>query len=124
MKISFAKTGKTPIEFEETLQGCRLKGSLLKISRHEVELDSTLEGEIEMICDRCGEEYLQRVESPLKLTLSEVAVEGRNDLDIMEFPDGMIDIASIIESEINAMTAEYHYCPVCSKRDEAEELEF
>lgn len=124
MKIVFDKIGLTakPIEFD--IQGVKLEGTLEKSGYHLIALDAKLSGSIELSCDRCGNAYDYSVDNGLRLSLSDQVIENKDDLDIIEFLDGVIDITYIIESEINALKSAYHYCDNCDNVDEDFEIEF
>ncbi len=124
MKIIFEKVGSTakPVKIES--QGVTLAGTLQKSGYHRVTLDARMDGSMVLDCDRCGQSFDYIVETPLKLTLSDRISEDKDDLDIIEFLDGVIDVAYILESEINAIQGAYHYCSKCSNTDEDFEIEY
>jgi uncharacterized metal-binding protein YceD (DUF177 family) len=124
LKIIFEKVGSTakPIKIES--QGVTLAGTLQKSGYHRVTLDARMDGSMVLDCDRCGQNFDYIVETPLKLTLSDRISEDKDDLDIIEFLDGVIDVAYILESEINAIQGAYHYCSKCSNTDEDFEIEY
>lgn len=124
MKIHFDKVTQTPKSFVERQEGVVFEGSLSKRETHRVHLIGTIEGQIKVQCDRCGILFDQSLLTPVKLTLSDQIVEDKEDLDIIEFLNGEIDISFILESEIVAEKSEYHYCSDCSKLEEAVEIEF
>ena len=124
MKILFDKVGHNTKAFHEKSDGIELEGSLLKISHHRVSLQGKLNGHTEVSCNRCGSTFELSLDQPLKLTISDQIVESKDDLDIIEFLDGMIDISYILESEINTIKSEYHYCGNCQESDEIFEMEF
>ena len=102
----------------------KLVGTLQKSGYHQVALDAQLSGEITLDCDRCGESFRHNMATHLKLTLSDKVSEDKDDLDIIEFLDGVIDITYIIESEINAIEGAFHYCDHCDGSEEALEIEY
>ncbi|MCF6205395.1 MAG: hypothetical protein L3J47_00680 [Sulfurovum sp.] len=124
MKIVFDKIGSTAKPFELKVHGVRLGGTLQKSGYHRVLLDAQMEGEVPLICDRCGRSYRKQIENVLKLTLSDQVSEDKDDLDIIEFLDGVIDIDYIVESEINAIEGDFHYCDECDGSEEALEIEY
>ncbi len=124
MTIVFDKVGSTAKPIELSSEGILLEGTLKKSGYHQVTLDAALSGTLELDCDRCGETYLYTVDSKLALKLSDLVSEDKDDLDIIEFLDGKIDILYILESEINALKGSYHYCDKCDNNDEDFELEF
>ena len=124
MHIQFEKVGSAPKPFSCTREGLSLEGTLRKSGYHRVALLSALEGEISLQCDRCGKQYTKQLKHPLALTLSDEICKDKEDLDIIEFLDGVIDITYIIESEMNLQKSMYHYCPECDESDEILEIEF
>jgi len=97
---------------------------LTKRGYRRVRLEGELEGSIELSCDRCGEEYSYNLNSSLALTLSSEVIETKDDLDIIEFLDGIIDLEFIVQSEIASVQNSYHNCEKCESDDEEFEKEF
>ncbi len=124
MKIQFDKIGSSPRPFKIECEGVDLKGTLKKSGYHLLSLDGVMSGNIELDCDRCGRGYIHALTGPLKLSLSDQVLKDKEDLDIIEFLDGVVDITYILESEINAQKSTYHYCPECDSSDEDFEIEF
>ena len=124
MKIQFDKIGSAQKPFEVAVEDVLLQGSLKKSGYHLVALNDTIEGDIPLDCDRCGNEYVHTLKSTLKLSLSDQVLKDKEDLDIIEFLDGMVDITYILESEINAQKSTYHYCPECDNSEVDFEIEF
>jgi uncharacterized metal-binding protein YceD (DUF177 family) len=124
MTLQFDKIGQTPRTFRETYEGVVLEGSLYKSGYHRVRLESRLTGTLPVVCDRCGTAFDTPVDTQLALTLSDQCVEAKDDLDIIEFLDGKVDLAFIAESEVTAIKSEYHYCDDCLGNEETFEMEF
>jgi len=120
MKIVFDKIGSTAKPIEVTSKGVMLEGTLQKSGYHQVTLDAQMSGSIELDCDRCGDTYIYDV----RLKLSDLVSEDKDDLDIIEFLDGEIDISYILESEITSIESSYHYCDKCDNSDEDFEVEY
>jgi len=100
MKIVYDKIGQTKKPFELSVSGVKLEGTLAKSGYHRLGLEGNLSGQVELFCDRCGDMYHHDMKSPLHLTLSDEVIETKDDLDIIEFIDGVIDLEFIIQSEI------------------------
>ena len=124
MTIVFDKVGSTAKPFELNSKGVLLEGTLKKSGYHQVTLDAILSGSIELDCDRCGDTYSQNMDSKLILKLSDLVSEDKDDLDIIEFLDGKIDILYILESEITSIQSSYHYCDKCDNNEEEFEIEY
>ena len=124
MQMKFDKIGSTPKDFELNLGDAILDGTLQKSGYHRVALDAKLGGKVELDCDRCGQSFDYPLEGELKLTISDQVIEDKDDLDIIEFLDGNIDLTYILESEINALKGAYNYCQNCDNGNEEFEIEF
>jgi len=83
-----------------------------------------MEGKIHLVCDRCGEAFEETIDLPLNLHLSDRPLPVEEDLDTVEFLDGTIDMAELMESEIASYRTDYHYCPKCSVEDREIDLQF
>ena len=124
MKIVFDKIGQTKKPFELSVSGVKLEGTLAKSGYHRLRLEGNLAGQLELSCDRCGKAYQQDMNYPLHLTLSDEVIETKDDLDIIEFIDGVIDLEFIVQSEIASVQNSYHYCEECKNDEEEFEKEF
>ena len=124
MKIVFDKIGSTAKPVELSLEGVKLEGTLKKSGYHQVTLDAHMSGSIELDCDRCGDTYNYDMDNKLQLRLSDIVSEDKDDLDIIEFLDGEIDISYILQSEINTFKNAYNYCDKCANSDEDFEVEY
>jgi uncharacterized metal-binding protein YceD (DUF177 family) len=124
MKIVFDKIVSTAIPVELASEGVFFTGTLKKSAYHQVTLDGKMTGSIELTCDRCGVTYNSTVDNPLCLKLSDIISEDKDDLDIIEFLDGEIDMEYILQSELNTFRSTYNYCDSCSNSDEDFEVEY
>ena len=124
MKIVFDKIGSTPTPFEFESEGVKLEGTLKKSGYHQVILDAKMSGSIELSCDRCGKTYSYDIDNVLELKLSDIISEDKDDLDIIEFLDGEIDMSYMLQSEINTFKSTYNYCDSCDNSDEDFEVEY
>lgn len=124
MNIVFDKITSTPMPFEFSSEGVSCVGTLKKSGHHQVILDAHLSGSVELSCDRCGDTYNYDVDTPLQLKLTDIVSEDKDDLDIIEFLDGEIDMLYILQSEINTLKSTYNYCDKCNNGDEDFEVEY
>jgi len=124
MEIVFDKIGSTAKPIELSSEGLKLVGTLQKSGYHRVTLDAQLSGCLELSCDRCGDTFNSGIDTQLKLKLSDLVSEDKDDLDIIEFLDGKIDILYILQSEINTFKSTYNYCTYCDNDDETFEVEY
>jgi uncharacterized metal-binding protein YceD (DUF177 family) len=124
VKIVFDKVGTAPHPFSLSQQAVTMEGELHRKSSHLVELSARLSGSIALDCDRCGRDYTASLDEPLRLQITDVISQDKEDLDIIEFLDVVIDGAYILESETNALVGDYHFCPQCAVSDEPIEIEY
>jgi len=95
-----------------------------KKDRNLVELKALMKGDVELFCDRCGSLYRQPINEDLTLHLTDKIPQDKDDLDIIEFLDGVVDISYIFESERESLSQVYHFCTRCATDDEILEIEF
>jgi len=124
MTIVFDKINSTAKPIDLSSKGITLDGTLQKSGYHQVTLDATLNGCLDLDCDRCGDTYNYDIDTKLRLKLSDLVSEDKVDLDIIEFLDGKIDLLYILESEITSIESSYHYCDKCDNNDEDFEVEY
>ena len=124
MTIVFDKIGSTAKPIEVNSKGVVLEGTLQKSGYHQVTLDAQMHGDIELSCDRCGDTYDYKIDNKLRLKLSDLVSEDKDDLDIIEFLDGEIDLSYILESEITSIESSYHYCDKCDNDEVDFEIEY
>ncbi len=124
MTILFNKVLQTAKPFQEEADGVIFDGVLQKSASHSVNLSGEIKGTVAVQCNRCGTSLDYLLETPLRLTISDQVIETKDDLDIIEFLDGKIDLSFILQSEINTIKSAYHYCEACGQNAEAFEAEF
>lgn len=124
MTIQFSKVLQAGKPFYEEANGVTFDGVLQKSGSHSVNLQGEIKGTVAVQCNRCGASLDYPWETPLKLTITDQVIETKDDLDIIEFLDGKIDLSFILQSEVNALKSAYHYCEECEQNDEALEIEF
>lgn len=117
MKIPFISL-KSPYEFNINSGDVNFKGQLLKLKNGLVECQGQIFGNLESICDRCGKEIILELNYQVKLNLSDGIYEDQeNELsDTIEFLDGKIDLAYVLESEIESFKSDYFYCENCKEQ--------
>ncbi len=124
MKIAFEKISASPKTVRGECDGVVFSGTLYKKTRHEAVVDGAMHGVLPLICDRCGKRFDYAVDTRIKLTLCDTVSENKEDLDIIEFLDGIVDTDYIVQSECSAIEGAYHYCSGCEANEEALEVEF
>jgi hypothetical protein len=124
LKIAFGKVGRSPGNFRHRMEELEISGTLLREGAHEVSMESEIRGEITLVCDRCGAEFSEEMKLPLNLSLTDQARKVTEDLDTIEFLDGVIDIPRLMEGEIASYRSAYHYCPKCRQDEREVDIEY
>ena len=124
MKIDFKKIAKTPKSVEVSYSSedleCLEEGEILTFKGDLVRKDSKLiafkgrlEGKMNLVCAKSGEEFVKDLGQDLALYFSDGIWEmqsQKNDfsLDVIEFFDGFIDFDSIAISEAESIRLDYN----------------
>jgi len=124
MEISFSKIKQSPIDVNYSKDGVEIIGTLERVSRDNIKLDSNFKSNVEVICNRCGKEYKIDANYPLGLILSDGGYNGKDELDVVEFYDGKIDFDYLALSEVTSIKEDYNFCSECQDTDELLEVEF
>jgi uncharacterized metal-binding protein YceD (DUF177 family) len=114
LEIAFKKVAKEALDFELVKDGVRFFGKVSKKSDGLILLKADLAGKISHSCDRCGEDLEIEINEPLEILVSDGIYKGAADeIDVIEFYDGFIDFDEILQSEIESVKSDYHYCAKC-----------
>ena len=124
MEISFSKIKHSPIDINYSFNNSSVVGTIERINRDCVKLNSNFKSSVDVICNRCGKEYKVDVEYPLELILSDGRYNDKDEIDVVEFFDRKIDFNYLIESEIASIKQDYNYCSSCQDSDKLLEVEF
>ncbi len=124
MKISFNKVGRSPSSIDFSQDRLLMSGELLKEDIHKIHFIAKITGELSFECDRCGKEFSQNINLPLDLILVDQVHKVGDDLDTIEFLDGIIDMSLLMESEIASYRSTYHYCKECEQSEVEVDIEY
>lgn len=112
MKIAFAKIGSEPLNISHEYEGISFNGTLKRKNAEQVLATGELNGVLRHFCDSCGQALEIDVNESLELCLNDGATSAQ-ELDIVEFYDGFIDLDELINSEIESIKSDYFYCKNC-----------
>lgn len=115
MEILFKKISTQEIHFDTKKDDIRFFGTAQRESKDLVLCKCQLEGSILHQCDRCGEEFTLTLNDSFELIASDGVYSKDDTLDVVEFHGGSIDFNSFLESEVEALKSDYHYCKNCTK---------
>lgn len=114
MKIVFKKIPHVGVDFETSLENIKFYGKLEKKSKNLVHCSGKLEGSFTCLCDRCGDDLLWKVNEKIDLQVSDGLYHNSEELvEVMEFFDETINLDTILQSEIETLKSDYHYCVTC-----------
>ena len=114
MKIALIKVKSQEIPFDVKADSVSMSGFLKPKSRNLIQLEAMIDAKLTLPCDRCGAPLEVVLHEPLTLLVSDGAYEDiNNDFDIIECFDGFVNIDEILDSEINLIKSDYHYCTNC-----------
>ena len=115
MKIVFKKIPVSGIDFETSFDKIKVYGILEKKSKNLVKCRGKLEGTFTCQCDRCGEELFLYADEKIELFANNGLYEsGDKLLEVIEFFDETVDLDTILQSEMETLKSDYHYCSSCS----------
>jgi uncharacterized metal-binding protein YceD (DUF177 family) len=115
MKIVFKKVPITGVDFKTSFEDIKFYGILEKKSRNLVQCSGKLEGTLSCHCARCGDEMSLHVDEKINLLVSDGLYESGEELvEVMEFFDETVDLDTILQSEVETLKSDYHYCATCS----------
>jgi uncharacterized metal-binding protein YceD (DUF177 family) len=120
MKIALRKVGKTPLNFEKSLDNIYIKGNLVYDNDKLFLLEAKLSGTIELDCSVCGEEFDLELDEDLRFFISDgVFKDEENSLiDVVEAQNGELDIDELLHSEIELIKSDYHCCEFCEMSED------
>ncbi len=117
MKIEFRKVPQSPKSFSAESHSVKIEGTFCKITPTLVKIDSTLTGNTDVICCRCGEDDTVTLNEEFNFLISDGIYKSESEDLVIEIYDGMIDFDEVIESEISSQISDYHICANCANSD-------
>lgn len=122
MKIDFKKITRETKPFELKRENISFCGTFQKDSLGLVQIDGTLSGELQVVCDRCGKEFLTPISDEVHIKVSDGSYKGEErEYDVIESYDGFVDFDYIFESEVESLKSGYYYCDECAGKNEIEQ---
>ncbi|MFV0481708.1 MAG: DNA-binding protein [Campylobacteraceae bacterium] len=116
MQIAFKKVVKEGLDFSLHVKETKFFGKVYPKRDSLVLCQGDIKGEVSHICDRCGKDMVLDVNEKVEILISDGIYEGDTDeFDVVEFYDGLIDFDELLNSEIEAIKSDYHYCENCLK---------
>ena len=115
MQIFFKKITQQKSNFNLDINDVKIEGIFYRDKRL-VCIDARLDGKISNQCFRCGNDFIQEINSNLELKISQNEYKDQQDetlLDIIEVFNDKICFNEIFISEIDSIKSDYHACKNC-----------
>jgi|AAUQ01.1.fsa_nt_gi uncharacterized metal-binding protein YceD (DUF177 family) len=123
MQIDFRKIKGSTLDIDYSKDSSSIVGTIERVDRDSVKLESNFSTELELICNRCGKEFKREFNYPLELLLTDGVYSDPTEINIIEFNQGKIDFDYLLNSEIASIEEDYNYCDSCQDREDFE-IEF
>ena len=123
MQIDFRKIKGSTLDIDYSKDSSSIVGTIERVDRDSVKLESNFSTELELICNRCGKEFKREFNYPLELLLTDGIYSDPTEINIIEFNQGKIDFDYLLNSEIASIEEDYNYCDSCQDREDFE-IEF
>jgi len=120
MQIQLRKIHENRHPFSINKKGVICSGEFWRSGKHDVTIEGTIEGDVNLRCDRCGAAFTKHLSEPFHIEVVDRPLKVDESLDVIECPDGIVDFDTICESEIASIESEYHLCPNCSGQEDFE----
>ena len=114
MVIEFRKISSQKKDFELSKDLVKFYGSFFKLKKDLVEINGKIEGDLSLVCSRCGNEFDKKIDQDLKLYISNGIVNHHklNSFDIIE-TDSFVDFDFILSSELESIRSDLCFCNLC-----------
>lgn len=115
IKIPFSRIANAPVPFEYQTKKLFFKGTLQRARDGLIKANFTMQGAVQRLCDRCGEEVEQIIDENIKLLISDgVFKDSEHKLsDAVEFFGGNIELDELCKGELESFLSDYFYCQNC-----------
>jgi hypothetical protein len=128
VKIEFRKLPVEPTEFEISSNSVKFLGTFSKITSNLAKIDTTLLGNCDVDCCKCGTTLNIELDEKINFLVSDgiYTPDDRDDEEsiVIEIDDHIVDFNEILHSEIESLNSEYYICDACKENDKFVEIEY
>ncbi len=128
MKIEFRKLPIEPTEFEISSNSVKFLGTFSKITSNLAKVDTTLLGNCDVDCCKCGATLNIELNEKINFLVSDgiYTPDSRDDEEaiVIEVENHIVDFDEILHSEIESLNSEYYLCDTCKNDDKFVEIEY
>jgi len=115
VKVLLRKVTKTPLDFDIKSNEITFKGYLQYHSGKLILLKADLNGSVDTECNSCGENFKLHLDEKIEFFISDGLYNDENnlDIDVVESFDSSADLDELLNSELELIKSDYHYCDSC-----------
>ena len=115
MKVILRKVTKTPLDFDIKSDEITFKGYLQYHSGKLILLKADLIGLVDTECNSCGESFKLLLDEKIEFFISDGLYTNTTniDIDVVESFDSSADLDELLNSELELIKSDYHYCDNC-----------
>jgi len=128
VKIEFRKLPIEATEFEISSNSVKFLGTFSKITSNIAKVDTTLLGNCDVDCCKCGNIINIELDEKVNFLVSDgiYTLDSRDDENriVIELEDHIVDFDELLHSEIESLNSEYYICDTCKTSDKFIELEY
>jgi hypothetical protein len=128
MKIEFRKLPIEATEFEISSNSVKFLGTFSKITSNLAKVDTTLLGNCDVDCCKCGVTLNIELNEKINFLVSDgiYTPDSRDDEEaiVIEVENHIVDFDEILHSEIESLNSEYYLCDTCKTDDKFVEIEY
>jgi hypothetical protein len=128
MKIEFRKLPIDTNEFEISSNSVKFLGTFSKITSNIAKIDTTLIGDCDVDCCKCGNMLTISLDEKVNFLVSDgiYTKDSRDDEEriVIELEDHILDFDELLHSEIESVKSEYYVCDTCKEHNQFVEIEY
>jgi len=128
VKIEFRKLPIEATKFEISSNSVKFLGTFSKITSNLAKIDTTLLGDCDVDCCKCGTSINIILDENVNFLVSDglYTQDSRDDDEaiVIELEDHFVDFDEILHSEIESLKSEYYICDACKDNEQFVELEY
>jgi hypothetical protein len=120
MTVNFHNIKREKIDFKIKQDRIAFYGVYKKKERIFIEIDATIDGQVDCVCDLCSKNFEKDIRETIHLLVHDGIYVGKNEseeLDIIEVEQAKIDFDEILAGELESYKNDYNYCADCSTEE-------
>jgi len=126
MKIEFSKLPRNKNGFEINSDSVKFLGNFCRISGTIAKIDSTIVGNYDVECCKCGNKITKNIDENIVYTLSDVPLSSKDEREneiIIEVQNHIVDFDEILNGELESIKSDYYVCDDCDTNESFVDIE-